>query len=285
MRGAEYEQGDLAGGEDTERRAPEAGAAAGVEEGAGAVVAEAGEGGLVDADQVVEGPDLAAVGVAGELEVDAGGCCPVDELGLVGQEQHGVVGVGAVQGSGEVGAVAGEAGGLGRDVIHAGDHEGVATAFEQQMAVAQRFPAQLVHQVDPALGLAVVLVVAGDVDPGQGGSHGAEWGGLGVAAFGCAVRDVSGVADQIGLQRVDRLADPCRPAGAVERAVAGVGDEDDAHAVQPGPHARELYVELAHPWHPAGLGVPPGEQHGGCAEDRPSDDPGPVLTVAYAGHG
>ncbi|GGX42655.1 hypothetical protein GCM10010515_06680 [Streptomyces fructofermentans] len=54
----------FAGGEDAEWRAPEAGAAAGVQEGAGAVVAEAGECGLVDADEVVEGPDLAAVGVA-----------------------------------------------------------------------------------------------------------------------------------------------------------------------------------------------------------------------------
>lgn len=53
------------------------------------MVAEAGEGGLVGADQVVEGPDLATVGVAGELEVDALGCRPVDELGLVRQEQDG----------------------------------------------------------------------------------------------------------------------------------------------------------------------------------------------------
>ncbi len=56
-----------------------------------------------------------------------------------------MVGVGAVQGSGEVGAVAGQAGGLGCDVVHAGDHKGVAIAFEQQMTVAQRLPAQLVQ--------------------------------------------------------------------------------------------------------------------------------------------
>ncbi len=104
------------------------------------MVAEAGEGGLVEVDQVVEGPDLAAVGVAGELEVDAGGCRPVDELGLVRQEQDGQVGVGAVQGSGEVGAMACQTGGLGGDVVHAGDHEGVASAFEQQMAVAAAAP-------------------------------------------------------------------------------------------------------------------------------------------------
>ncbi len=172
------------------------------------MVAEAGDGGLVEADQVVEGPDLAAVGVAGELEVNACGRGSADERGLMGQEQYGEVRVDAVQGSGEVGAVSCQAGGLGGDVVHAGDDEGVAAAFEQQMAVAQRLPAQLVHQVDPALGLAVVLVVSGDVDPGPGRLHGAEWSGLVAAAFGRAVRDVAGVADHVGLQGVDGFADP-----------------------------------------------------------------------------
>ncbi|MFF7546243.1 hypothetical protein ACFZCU_21800 [Streptomyces canus] len=42
-----------------------------------------------------------------------------------------MVGVGAVPGSGEVGAVPARAGGFGGDVVHAGDHKGVAIAFEQ----------------------------------------------------------------------------------------------------------------------------------------------------------
>lgn len=75
---------------------------------------------LVEADQVVEGPDLPAVGVAGELEVDAVRCRTVDELGLVGEEKDREVWVGAVQGSGEVGAVAFESGGLRGDVVDAG---------------------------------------------------------------------------------------------------------------------------------------------------------------------
>ncbi|GAA3135709.1 hypothetical protein GCM10017687_60190 [Streptomyces echinatus] len=181
--------------------------------------------------------------------------------------------------------MAGQAGGLGGDVVHAGDDKGVASAFEQQMAVAQRLPAQLVHQVDPALGLAVVLVVAGDVDPGPGGPHGTQRRGLGAAAFGRAVRDVAGVADQVGLQGVHRLAHPCRPAGAVERAVVGVGDEDDAGAVQPGTQSWEPHVQSAYARDAAGLGVPPGKQYGGDAEDGPRDDSGPVLTVADAGQG
>ena len=116
-------------------------------------------------------------------------------------------------------------------------------------------------------------------------SHGAEWGGLGAAAFDRAVRDVAGVADEVGVEGVDRLAHPRRPAGAVDRAVVGVGDEDDAEPVQPGTQPWELHVEAAHAWHAPGLGVPPGEQHGGYAENRPGDDPGAVLTLADAGHG
>lgn len=178
-----------------------------------------------------------------------------------------------------------QAGGLGGDVVHAGDHEGVASAFEQQMAVAQRLPAQLAHQVDPALGLGVVLVVAGDVHTVPGGPHGTEGDGLGAAAFGRAVRDVAGVADQVGFQSVHRLAHPRRPAGAVERAVVGVGDEDDAEAVQPGTQPRELHVDSTHARHTPGLRVPPGEESGGDAEDGPRDDAGPVLPLADAGHG
>lgn len=45
------------------------------------MVGEAGEGGLIDPDQVVEGPDLAAVRVAGELEVDAAAAARSMNLG------------------------------------------------------------------------------------------------------------------------------------------------------------------------------------------------------------
>lgn len=165
------------------------------------------------------------------------------------------------------------------------DHEGVTTAFEQQMAVAQWLPAQLVHQVHPALGLAVVLVVAGDVDTGPSRLHGAQWGRLGATAFGRAVRDVTGVADQVGLQGVHLLADPLRPPGAVERTVVGVRDEGDPGSVEPGSQPGESHVESAYARHASGLDVSPGEQHGGHADDGPGDDAGPVLSVADAYHG
>jgi hypothetical protein len=65
----------------------------------------------------------------------------------------------------------------------------------------------------------------------------------------------------------------------------GVGDEDDAYAVQSGTQPGELHVESAHAWHAAGLGVPPAKQYGGYAEDGPRDDSGAVLALADAGHG
>ena len=62
---------DLARREDPERRPPEPGAAARVELGPLAVSAEAVHHRLVEPDQEVERPDLAAVGVPGDLQVDA----------------------------------------------------------------------------------------------------------------------------------------------------------------------------------------------------------------------
>ncbi len=153
------------------------------------------------------------------------------------------------------------------------------------MTVAQRLPAQLVHQVDPPLGLAVVLVVAGDVDTGPSGPHGAQGRSLGTAALGRAVGDVAGVADQVGFQCVHGRADAFRPAGAVEGTVVGVCDQDDPRPVQTGPQTGESHIEPAYARHASGLGVPPGEQHGGHTDDGPGDGACPVLPVTDAGHG
>src|SRR5690242_2812510 len=69
--GAEGEERDLAGSEDTHGRTPEAGAPARVELGALAVPGQPLQHRLVDADQQVERPDLPAVGVPGQLQVHA----------------------------------------------------------------------------------------------------------------------------------------------------------------------------------------------------------------------
>ena len=76
---------DLSLREDTQRWSPETGAAACVELGPLAVPAEALDDRLVEAHQVVEWPDLAAVGVPGDLQVDAVYDGAVDLLRLVGR--------------------------------------------------------------------------------------------------------------------------------------------------------------------------------------------------------
>ena len=99
-----------------------------------------------------------------------------------------------------MGAVPAETGRLGRGVVHAGDDEPVAAAFDDDVAVVQRSPAELVHVVEPALRLAEVLVVAGDVDTSRGGLTDVEWTRLFFAEVDRAVSDVAEVAHNVGAE-------------------------------------------------------------------------------------
>ena len=64
------------------------------------------DGGLVQPDRVVEGPQLTPVGVAGELQVHAGAGCLLDLHRLVGHQHDGDAVVPAVQRRVEVRPVA-----------------------------------------------------------------------------------------------------------------------------------------------------------------------------------
>ena len=120
----ELDDGDLRPGADPHRRAPVAGAAGDVELGV-AVPAQPLDGRLVQPDHVVEGPQLPAVGVAGQLQVDAGGRAPARPCtGWWASSTTGVGVVPAVQRGVEVRAVAGHAGGGRRPVVDAGEVEG-----------------------------------------------------------------------------------------------------------------------------------------------------------------
>jgi hypothetical protein len=72
----------------------------------------------------------------------------------------------------------------------------------------QRFPSELPHVVEPALGLAEVLVVSGHVRPGEPGTHVAERRSLLPSLGHGAVGDVAGVAHDIGIEGVDGRDDP-----------------------------------------------------------------------------
>ncbi|CAG7644126.1 hypothetical protein SBRY_30980 [Actinacidiphila bryophytorum] len=234
---------------------------------------------LVDPDQEVERPDLAAVRVPRHLQVDAGRRGLPDELRLVRDQQHGPVLVRVGQRAHQVRPVPGKPGGLGGHVVHPGQDEGVPAAFDHHMAVVQRLPAQLRHPVQPALRLAEVLVVAGDVDLRQPRPDRPERCGLLAAAGRGAVGDVARVDDDVRVERVDRLGDPGRPARPVDRPVVRVGQHHDPRPVEALAEPRDPHVEPLHPRQAHRLVVPPGQQHGRDGGDPHGDAPGPVRTA------
>src|ERR1700744_4691242 len=86
---AQSQQGELAGSEYAEGRTPEPAAPTGVQLCALTVPAQPVHHGLVESDEEVERPDLPAVGVPRELQIDTRRDRVRDELWLVREEQHG----------------------------------------------------------------------------------------------------------------------------------------------------------------------------------------------------
>src|SRR5262249_34903294 len=154
--------------EDPERWPPETGTTAGVELGTVAVPAQPGDHWLIRAYQPVERPDLAAVGVAGQLEVHPVRHRAADLLRLGGTEKDGKRRGCAGGGGGVVGRVTGLSRPGRSRVVDTGHDQPGAVALDHDVLVVQRFPAQLPYVVEPALGRpAEVLVVAGDVRAGE----------------------------------------------------------------------------------------------------------------------
>src|SRR5262245_47384096 len=85
----EYQQSDFARGKNTQGRAPETRAATGVELRALAVPGQPLHRWLIKLDEQVKRPDLAAVGVPGDLDVHPGRDRLVDLLRLMRQQKHG----------------------------------------------------------------------------------------------------------------------------------------------------------------------------------------------------
>ncbi len=129
-----------------------------------------------------------------------------------------------------------------RRVVDARDHEVRTVPLHHKVPVVQRLPTEVPHVVEPAVGLAEVLVVAGHVGPGESGPDVAERRRLVPAGGDRAVGDVAEVAHDVGIQVVDPCRDPGRPAGAVDRSVVGVGQQDDADAVETRAQPRDCHV-------------------------------------------
>ncbi len=118
------------------------------------------------------------------------------------------------------------------------------------------------HPVEPALRLVEVLVVAGDVRLGEPRPDIAQRRRLVPTLLRRAVGDVTGMADDVGVELVDDRGDPLRPAHPVDRTVVSVGEEHHTHAVETSAEPGDRDLDPLHPRHPHGLAVAPDEEHG-----------------------
>ena len=259
------------GREDPERRAPEAGAPAGVELGALAVPAQPVH---APAGRAAPGSGTARSARRGCARRSAGrrraSTAPVDLLGLVGEQQHRQLRVGAGQRGGVVGAVARP----GRSRPRCGRRRrpppaGAPPRSTTRCRLCSGSQPSVAHVVEPALRLAEVLVVAGDVHPGQPGPDVAERRGLLRAAAATVPSAMSPVWHTMSASSaLTASTTPARPARPVDRAVVGVGEQHHPHAVEAGAQPGERDVDPPDPGHPHRLDVPPDQQHRRDSRDR-----------------
>ena len=173
--------------------------------------------------------DLAAVGVAGEHEIDEGEAGVLDDLvdvvGLVAHEQDGGLGVG---GDGES-----EVGGVGPGVVGAAEPEEVAAALEGVVAVDEDGGAVGFERWDDVAGADDDVVVAKDAE--ALGFEGGEDLGADAGSFighgelaGTAADVVACDEDEVGVEGVDLGHDALEEEGFGELLEVDVRDLDDA---------------------------------------------------------
>ena len=173
--------------------------------------------------------DLAAVGVAGEHDVDEGEAGVVDDaigvVGLVAHEDDGGLGVG---GDGEV-----EVRAVGAGVVGAAEPEDVAAALEGVVAVDEDGGAVGFEGRDDMAGADDNVVVAENAEAlglEGGEDFGAEAGGLvgdGEGA-GAAADVVAGDENEVGVEGVDLGDDALEEEGLGVLLEVDVGNLDDA---------------------------------------------------------
>lgn len=115
---------------------------------------------MKESDDHVPGPELSAVGVAGELEVEASADGGEDAAGLVCEQDAGVVFLGVCDGSFGVGFVFGDV--LSGGVIGAaGDEEFGAVVVDDAVFVEEDVDAVFGELFAPCGSVPVVFVVSG----------------------------------------------------------------------------------------------------------------------------
>lgn len=93
-------------------------------------------------------------------------------------------------------------------IIHPGDDEPVTTSFDDHVLVMKNGPADVLHVIQPAICLAEVLMVAGDVDAKRRGFYRSQWPCLRFAYVDRAVSDVADVAHDVAPSAFTRAATP-----------------------------------------------------------------------------
>jgi hypothetical protein len=90
---------------------------------------------LIQSDEKIERPDLAAVSVTRDLEIDAGPHCVRDLLGLMREQKDRQCRVGSRECGLEIRAVSADTRRLGSGVIHPRDDEPVTIAFDGDVPI------------------------------------------------------------------------------------------------------------------------------------------------------
>ena len=223
------------------------------------------------------------MGVAGDLQVHRSRDRRRDLFGLMGQQHHRRRGIGIRQCRIKIRTVPFDARPARRGVVNARDNELVPLAVNDDVPIVQCVPTDTGDVVEPALRLAEVFVVAGDVDAGQLGPHIGERPGLPFAYRRGAVGDITDVAHDVGIERVDALHHRCAPAGTVDRPEMRVGDDRDAQAVEPFAESGDGHVDASDTRHSHRFGIAPHQQDDDDRDHHVRDDTRP-LRILDAGH-
>lgn len=185
-------------------------------------MAESGAEGIGDVDEFVGG-DLAAVGVAGELEVEAPEGGFVDGGAVLEEDGELTPGAGG-QGLGFVGfGVSVEA--VSGGVVDADEAESVreADALATDDAESGGF-----EEGDAVADSGVELMIAEDGVFAESGADSGDVGGEGFEMVEGAVDEVAGADDEVGVGLFDEVEDAMEGAAAGEEAEVEVGDLKDA---------------------------------------------------------
>ena len=235
--GLEGDDGDFGGAVETEGNAYGAYAAVDVElhlveteDSVGVLLAHGRQDEGAEEGQV----NLAAVGVAGEHEIDDGAAGVlgdnVREVGFVGHEDDRAIGAG---GNGEV-----EIGMAGAGVLYTAEPEAGAVALDGSMLIDQDGSAVVGEGASDHGGADGDVVVAEDgvaEGTGEGGEDfGAAVGGVsgGDEGEGSHGDEVAGDEDEVGGEIVDLVDDALEEEGFGELVEMNIADLDDAEVVE-----------------------------------------------------